>query len=86
FLVFTSIPLFLLTGTAWPIQAMPQWMQIFSALLPSTHAVQLFVQLNQMGVHLSAVMPKLMILMLMTVIFLALAYYRWVHRTHNRHS
>lgn len=86
FLVFTSISLFLLTGTAWPIQAMPQWMQIFSALLPSTHAVQLFVQLNQMGVHLSAVMPKLMILMLMTVIFLALAYYRWVHRTHNRHS
>jgi ABC-2 type transport system permease protein len=59
FLVSTSIPLFLLTGIAWPIQAMPLWIQGFTWLLPSTHAVQLFIQLNQMGTQTYFVLPKL---------------------------
>ncbi|MAK29490.1 ABC transporter permease [Acinetobacter sp.] len=78
FLVFTSIPLFLLTGTAWPLQAMPDWMHLFSLALPSTHGVQLFIQLNQMGVPTLLVVPKLIILASMATIFLSLAYYRLV--------
>ncbi|ENX49258.1 ABC transporter permease [Acinetobacter ursingii] len=78
FLVSTSIPLFLLTGIAWPIQAMPLWIQGFTWLLPSTHAVQLFIQLNQMGTQTYFVLPKLIFLSCAAGIFLFIAYYRLV--------
>ena len=45
-IVVTSVPLFLLTGTAWPHAAMPEWMQYLAWILPSTNGVQMFVQLN----------------------------------------
>lgn len=74
--VFTSIPLFLLTGTAWPHQAMPEWMQQLAWILPSTHGVQMFVQLNQMGVSIIDVVPKLIYLSCVAMIGLAFAYVR----------
>ena len=77
-IVATSVPLFLLTGTAWPHAAMPEWMQWFAWTLPSTHGVQMFVQLNQMGVPTSIVMPKLIYLATVAAILLALSYYRLV--------
>lgn len=75
-IVFSSVPLFLLTGAAWPHQAMPEWLQWFAWCLPSTHAVQMFVQLNQMGVPLNVVAPKLIFLATIGVIFLITAYSR----------
>lgn len=77
-IVVTSVPLFLLTGTAWPHQAMPEWMQFLAWLLPSTNGVQVFVQLNQMGVATSIVVPKLIYLATVAAILLALSYYRLV--------
>ena len=77
-IVATSVPLFLLTGTAWPHAAMPEWMQWFAWTLPSTHGVQMFVQLNQMGVPTSVVVPKLIYLATVGAILLALSYYRLV--------
>ena len=35
-IVFSSVPLFLLSGTAWPLQAMPEWMQILLCKYKST--------------------------------------------------
>ncbi|MFI7966130.1 ABC transporter permease, partial [Acinetobacter baumannii] len=75
-IVFSSVPLFLLTGAAWPHQAMPEWLQWFAWCLPSTHGVQMFVQLNQMGVPLNVVVPKLIFLATIGVIFLITAYSR----------
>ncbi len=75
-IVVTSVPLFLLTGTAWPHQAMPEWMQFLAWLLPSTNGVQVFVQLNQMGVATSIVVPKLIYLATVAAILLVLSYYR----------
>ena len=49
-LVFTSVPLFLLSGVAWPLQAMPAWLAGFSSSLPSTVGINTFVRINQMGV------------------------------------
>ncbi|MBH2002578.1 MAG: ABC transporter permease [Moraxellaceae bacterium] len=77
-IVVTSVPLFLLTGTAWPHQAMPEWMQFLAWLLPSTNGVQMFVQLNQMGVATFIVVPKLIYLATVAAILLALSYYRLV--------
>jgi ABC-2 type transport system permease protein len=42
--------------------AMPEWMQFLAWLLPSTHGVQMFVQLNQMGVATSLLFLNLFIL------------------------
>ncbi|MCU4639634.1 ABC transporter permease [Acinetobacter courvalinii] len=77
-IVVTSVPLFLLTGTAWPHEAMPHWMQGLAWIFPSTHGVQMFVQLNQMGVPTSIVVPKLIYLATVAAILLAISYYRLV--------
>ena len=75
-IVFTSIPLFLLSGAAWPLQAMPTWMQHFSSILPSTQGINLFIQLNQMGVPSSTIVPKLIYLVCLTFVLMIRAYYR----------
>ncbi len=75
-IVFSSIPLFLLSGAAWPLQAMPIWMQYLSNLLPSTQGINLFIQLNQMGVPTTIVVPKLIYLVCLTLTFMIWAYYR----------
>ncbi|RZG74100.1 ABC transporter permease [Acinetobacter sp. WCHAc060025] len=78
-IVFTSIPLFLLSGAAWPLQAMPMWMQHFSSILPSTQGINLFIQLNQMGVPSSTIVPKLIYLVCLTFVLMIWAYYRLIN-------
>lgn len=63
-IVFTSIPLFMLSGVAWPHAAMPHWMQLLGQALPSTQIVQMFIQLNQMGVSIAIVTTKLCYLLI----------------------
>ena len=75
-IVFTSIPLFLLSGTAWPHVAMPLWVQYLGNILPSTQGIQMFIQLNQMGVPTSLVIPKMMYLTASGLIFLLWGSYR----------
>ena len=75
-IVFTSIPLFLLSGTAWPHAAMPEWMQFFANALPSTQAIQMFIQLNQMGVPTALVILKLIYLGCFGAICTLLSFYR----------
>jgi len=82
-IVFTSIPLFLLSGTAWPLSAMPIWMQYFSNLLPSTQGINLFIQLNQMGVPIQFIIPKLIFLLTTTGIFIVWAFYRLISMHKN---
>ncbi|OTG65403.1 ABC transporter permease [Acinetobacter silvestris] len=75
-IVFTSIPLFLLSGTAWPHSAMPEWMQYLGNALPSTQGIQMFIQLNQMGVPIDLVIPKMIYLAVIGSILLILGYFR----------
>ena len=75
-IVFTSIPLFLLSGTAWPIQAMPTWMQYLAEIFPSTQGINLFIQLNQMGVPTDLIIPKLIYLATLASILLVWGYFR----------
>lgn len=79
-IVFTSIPLFMLTGVAWPLSAMPMWMQAFSNLLPSTHIVQMFIQLNQMGVPTQMVFAKLCYLFIFGMVCFYFAYRRLIKK------
>ncbi|ANF82196.1 multidrug ABC transporter permease [Acinetobacter sp. NCu2D-2] len=75
-IVFTSIPLFMLSGVAWPHAAMPIWMQSFANVLPSTQIIQMFIQLNQMGVPTSIVLPKLVYLFSFGALCMAIGYWR----------
>lgn len=75
-IVFTSIPLFMLSGVAWPHAAMPVWMQMFGQALPSTQIVQMFIQLNQMGVPTSMILGKLAYLLIVGIFCFSLGYYR----------
>ena len=75
-LLYLAQFLFLINWCRLAHQAMPEWLQWFAWCLPSTHGVQMFVQLNQMGVPLNVVAPKLIFLATIGVIFLITAYSR----------
>ena len=61
-LVVTSVPLFLFSGVAWPLQAMPAWLAGVASLLPSTVGINTFVRINQMGVNAADVVWQLLYL------------------------
>src|SRR5690606_3450503 len=77
-IVLTSIPLFFLSGAAWPHAAMPIWMQVIAEILPSTQVVQMFIQLNQMGVPTALILPRLIYLGLIGSLCFFLAYRRLI--------
>jgi ABC-2 type transport system permease protein len=56
-IVFTSYPIFLLSGYSWPLEAMPVWMRCFAYCLPTTPYFQAFVRLTQMDAGWSQVLP-----------------------------
>ncbi|WOE31554.1 MULTISPECIES: ABC transporter permease [unclassified Acinetobacter] len=74
--VATSVPLFILSGIAWPYEAMPTWVHWLGQVLPSSIGIQMFIQLNQMGVPTIIVIPKLIYLSAFGLICLILAFYR----------
>lgn len=80
-IVFSSIPLFLLSGTAWPHAAMPEWMQYLGKALPSTQGIQMLIQLNQMGVPTQLVIPKMIYLASFAGICLVWAFFRLTRST-----
>ncbi|MEO9299556.1 ABC transporter permease [Devosia alba] len=49
FLVVMGVPLFFLSGIAWPIEAIPEHLRMLSLLVPSSSAISAFVAVNQMG-------------------------------------
>ncbi|MGI9527601.1 MAG: ABC transporter permease, partial [Weeksellaceae bacterium] len=52
FIMFSSIPNLMVTGYSWPLNAIPDWINILSYLLPSTLGSRGFVALTQMGASL----------------------------------
>ncbi|HOT97791.1 MAG TPA: ABC transporter permease [bacterium] len=75
FFVFTSYPLFLLSGYSWPLDSMPWAVRSFSQLLPCTPYLQAFVRITQMGAGWRHVSGEFLHLALLTLIGLAVA--RW---------
>ena len=54
-LIFSSLPMFFVSGYPWPADQLPEFLQIVRWLLPSTPAVNTSVQLNQMGASVAQV-------------------------------
>jgi len=74
-ILFSSLPLVFSVGFIWPQEAIPEFIQDISILIPSTSAMQGFLRLNQMGAEFSAILPQFGILWLQALIYAILGYY-----------
>lgn len=75
-LIPTSIPFVFLSGFAWPLVAMPDWVRVIAWLIPVTPATHIFVPLNQMGASLFEVRNAVAVLLLQLMVFGSVAIYR----------
>jgi ABC-2 type transport system permease protein len=55
-------------------------MQYLGNVLPSTQGIQMFIQLNQMGVPTALILPKLLYLFVFGIACAAFAYWRLKRR------
>jgi ABC-2 type transport system permease protein len=76
-LAASSVPLFFLSGLAWPFSAMPAPLAWAARLFPSTDGIQVFIKLNQMGASIGEVGPELLTLAALGGLYGALAWWRW---------
>jgi ABC-2 type transport system permease protein len=68
-LSFITTPVFYLSGTIWPLQAMPQWVRVISSMIPSTWATKAIAGVNQMGLSLRDVGGDVAMLLLLGAIY-----------------
>ena len=75
-LIPTSIPFVFLSGFAWPLFAMPAWVQAIAWMIPATPATHIFIPLNQMGASLSEIRGAVAILVVQLAVYGSVARYR----------
>ncbi len=71
-LIFSSLPVFFVSGIPWPTSQLPLPLYYLSAVFPSTAGMNASVQLNQMGASLSQVSGYLTHLAILWVTFFIL--------------
>jgi len=54
-LIFSSLPVFFMSGYPWPANQLPEVLQVVRWLVPTTPAINTSVQLNQMGASIAQV-------------------------------
>lgn len=74
-LLFSSLPLFFMSGYAWPAHLLPQPLQVLRWLVPSTPAIQASIRFNQIGTSLADGWYLLAVLLLQFGVYLALLRY-----------
>ncbi|WP_329906884.1 ABC transporter permease [Serratia quinivorans] len=68
-LAFITTPIFYLSGTIWPLQAMPAWVRAISYCIPSTWATKAIAGVNQMGLSLNEVWGDVVMLLVLGIIY-----------------
>ncbi|PHM66883.1 hypothetical protein Xsto_00909 [Xenorhabdus stockiae] len=71
-LAFITTPVFYISGTTWPIQAMPDWVRAISSALPSTWATKIIAGINQMNMPLQSMLGDIAMILLLGVIYMIL--------------
>lgn len=84
-LVFTSYPIFLVTGYSMPYQALPAAVRWFSDLLPTTPFLKIYISVVQMGGNLPDNLPSMIHLIALLLLFLILLMWRLKILTHSNH-
>lgn len=83
-LIFSSLPMFFLSGYPWPVSQLPIPLQYVRWLFPTTSGMNASVQLNQMGASLSQVSGYLYHLVALgTVTYILLL---WAQRRQIKHA
>jgi ABC-2 type transport system permease protein len=73
FIPFIILPVFLLSGVFWPIQAIPVWLRPLSYLVPPTYAVDACRSVLLKGWGIGKIWPDIMALVLFAALFLVIA-------------
>lgn len=68
-LLFTSIPLLMVSGVSVPMEAMPAWLYELGKIVPSSSAINGFIRLQTMSGTLSDVTPELVNLWVLTGVY-----------------
>lgn len=72
-LLWTSIPVLMLSGVSFPREGMPDWLYQLGQLLPSSSGVEGFIRIRSMGATLAEVLPEIRTLLVLTVLYGGLA-------------
>lgn len=77
-LVFSSLPIFFVSGYPWPANQLPEVLQIIRWLVPTTPGLNMSVQMNQMGASVAQVATGFYALAgLWSFYFILLLIFRW---------
>lgn len=68
-LSFITMPVFYLSGTIWPVQAMPAWVRFISGCLPTTWATKAIAGVNQLGLPWHSALPDVAMLLLLGAVY-----------------
>ena len=72
-LLWSSIPILLIAGVSYPYEALPEWLYTIGRILPSSSAVDAFIEINSMGASLEDVSSEITTLLALAAIYLACA-------------
>ena len=77
-LIFSSLPIFFLSGYPWPANQLPEALQVIRWLVPTTPGLNTSVQLNQMGASIAQVATGFYVLAALWLFyFMLLLLFRW---------
>lgn len=72
-LLWTSIPVLMVSGVSFPKEGIPEWLFNLGKLLPSSHGVNGFIRIQTMGASLGEVFAEVKWLVILTVVYGGLA-------------
>ena len=75
-LLWSSVPILMLSGVSYPRCAMPGMLVALGALLPSSHAVEAFIRVRDMGASAVEIAPSIVTLWVQVLVYGALAAWR----------
>jgi ABC-2 type transport system permease protein len=76
-LAFSSYPIFLITGYAWPFSMLPVFIQVISSLLPTTPFMRAYISVTQQGGTLSDNIANVFHMLALLILFSSLCYRRF---------
>lgn len=68
-ILFTSIPLIMISGVSVPKEAIPHWLTQFGKIFPSSPGINGFVRMQTMGASLSDISPELINLWILAGVY-----------------
>ena len=74
-LLWSSIPILLLAGVSYPKEAFPEWLHLLGRVFPSSSAVNAYVNIGTAGDSLSNVMTDIVTLVVLSIVYICLAFF-----------